>query len=351
MSKYRAGIIGLGFAGGGDHESGEKIGQKVENLDGHHRSAYSGCDRIELAAGCDLDPGRRERYTSRTGARTWTDWRAMLDEAKLDIVSVATSSPGHAEIVLGCVERGVKVVWCEKPLATSPAEGDRMLAACRAAGTLLVVNHNRRFHPHYRRLRDLFAAGELGELTGAIVRWGTGRLGCVGTHLFDAALMITGRVPVALSAQIDETPYVDCRGTDFSDPGGWGLVRLAGGPMLVVSGANAARGGAELVVDGTRGRAWTGGDTVEIRRFDGTSETWPGVRQEATSMDRGIREIVAWLDRGGGLDGTIAAETTAAAALSALELVVGFHVSHARGGAWIDLPLTGTDRDRRVLAG
>jgi predicted dehydrogenase len=342
---YRAGIIGLGFIGGGDQVSGDRIGQKVANLDGTHRETFSKNARVELVAGCDFDAGRRERFAQRTSARTYDDWRAMLETERPDIVGVATYSPSHAELTIGCAEAGVRAVYCEKPIASSLAEADAMIAACEQAGSLLVINHNRRFNPNYRRLRELIAAGELGELTSVSLRWSTGRLGCVGTHFFDAARMLTSRDIVAVSATLDLREKADCRGSEFHDPGGWGVLKMEGGLMTVVNAANYALGPGEVVIDGTLGRAIAGGDPIELKWHDGRHEVWPGTRREATSMDRALDEIIAWLDEPSDFS------TPAREALQCLEAIIGFHISHKANAAWIDLPLTGANRQYQVIAG
>ena len=66
----------------------------------------------------------------------------MLVSEELDIVSVATYAPQHAEISVACAERGVRTIYCEKPIATRLLDAERMVEACRAAGALLVINHN-----------------------------------------------------------------------------------------------------------------------------------------------------------------------------------------------------------------
>src|SRR5436305_13863834 len=94
---YRAGIIGLGFIGGADQVSGDALGQRVVDLDGTHLAALSGNRRVELVAGSSRDAGRRQRFEQRTGCRTYADWRALIAGERLDIVSVATYAPEHAE--------------------------------------------------------------------------------------------------------------------------------------------------------------------------------------------------------------------------------------------------------------
>ena len=90
-----------------------------------------------------------------------------------------------------------------------------------------------------------------------IAQWPTGRLGGVGTHMFDA--MVTGRPVDAVSGWRDEAGKTGCRGDACRDPGGWGRLRLEGG--LIVS-------------------------------VDATDYT------QGSGMDRAVREIVDWLDDG-----------------------------------------------------
>lgn len=227
--KLRAGIIGLGFIGAGDQVAGDRIGQKVADLNGHHREALSKHPRIELVSGSSRDAGRRERFHQATGARTYADWRQMLAIEKLDIVSIASMAPDHAAQTIDCAEAGVRAVYCEKPIAATLPQAEQMIAACRQAGTLLVINHNRRFEANYRRLADMIAAGDLGDLITAYLHWGTGRLGNVGTHFIDALRLLTRREVEAASATLDLSGRPDCRGSEFRDPGGWALLRMTGG--------------------------------------------------------------------------------------------------------------------------
>lgn len=342
---YRAAIIGLGFVGAGDPVSGDALGQKVEHLDGTHASALSGNPRIQLAAGSSRDEGRRERFEQRTGARTYADWRTMLDQEKPDIVSVATYAPQHAEITIACAEHGVRAIYCEKPIATRLPDAEQMVAACEKAGALLIINHNRHFNPNYRRLRDFIAADGLGQLTSASIQWGSGRLGNVGTHLFDALAMVTARRIEAVSATLDLSGKPDCRGPQFRDPGGWGVLRLSGGLMATFDASDHAKVPGRIIINGTLGRAITGGEDVAIEFWDGRTEHWPSLRQMATGMDRAVAEIVAWLD-----DRT-PFPCSAAESVRVLEAIFACHAAHDHNAAWVELPLTGTDRERELLSG
>jgi len=341
---YRAGIIGLGFVGAGDQVSGDALGQQVVNLDGTHLEALSGHPSVEVVCGSSRDAGRRERFAERSGARTYADWREMLQREQLDVVSVATYTPVHAEITIACAERGVKVIYCEKPIANRIADAERMVAACEGAGALLVMNHNRRFNPNYARLRDLVGAGGLGELTSASLQWNKGRLGNVGTHLIDATRMVTGREVRAVSGTLDLSGRPDCRGPQFHDPGGWGVMRMDGGLMVTVDAADYAVVPMRIILNGTSGRAVTGRDEVRIEFWDGRAEHWPTPEDE-TSMDRAVAQIVAWL--GGARPFSCSPEE----AVRTLETIVAFHASHARNAAWTELPLRGAEREIAVMSG
>jgi predicted dehydrogenase len=343
---YRAGIIGLGFIGGGDQVSGDRLGQRIADMDGTHREALSNHPRIQLVAGSSRDAGRRERFERLTGARTFGDWRQMLASQPFDIVSVASFAPSHAELVEACARRGVRVIYCEKPIATRLADAERMIAACEQAGALLVINHNRRFHPHYRELKRRIAAGQLGDLTGIWLNWSAGRLGNVGTHFIDATLMLTGRRVRRVSATLDLAGKPDCRGPEFHDPGGWGILQLDNGLMVHVHAPDYATAPAEVIVHGMSGKARVSGGITEIETKDGGRETLPLLpRENGTSMDVAVREIVAWLDDVAPIC------CSAVESLHTLEVIVGCHASHTRNGAWVDLPLVGADREIEVQSG
>jgi predicted dehydrogenase len=341
---YRAGVIGLGMIGGADPISADALGQKVENMDGTHAVTYQRNPRVKLVAGSARDAGRRDRFAARTGAKTYADWREMLDQEKLDIVSIATYSPSHAEIAVGCAERGVRVIYCEKPVATTLADAERMLAACRKSKTLLLFNHQRRFEPNHRRLRQLIADGRLGDITSAVLQWSTGRLGNVGTHVLDGLMMVTGSRYTSLSATLDLSGKPDCRGSEFQDPGGWGTLRLANGTVAVVNAPDYSKTGFQTELNGTKGRAWIKGLSVTLE-IDGKTETWPTIADGRTSMDRALDEILDYLDRGTPFS------CTPDDAVHILEVIVGFHASHAHGSTWLDLPLKGKDREIEVKTG
>jgi predicted dehydrogenase len=82
---------------------------------------------------------------------------------------------------VACANKGIRVIYCEKPVATKLPDAEKMLEAARRNKTLLTFNHQRRFDPNHRRLQKAIAEGQLGDLVSATVQWSTGRLGSRST--------------------------------------------------------------------------------------------------------------------------------------------------------------------------
>lgn len=290
---FRAAVIGLGFIGAGDQVSGDAIGQKVGNLDGTHAQALAAHPQVQLASGASRDEGRRKRFQERLGIdATYADWREMLAAQKPDIVSVATNSPYHAEITVACAEAGVRAVLCEKPIATRLSDADRAIRACRQRGTLLAVNHNRRWHPLWRNVRDEIRGGAIGAVQHVMAHWPTGRLGNVGTHYFDALRLVLGADAQAVSGTLDTLVQTDCRGAQFRDPGGWGIVAFSSGVKVFVDASQAARSPAVVRVVGSLGQLTVRRDDAQIELWAGGGRVLSPAKDGLNSVDRAVRDVV-----------------------------------------------------------
>jgi predicted dehydrogenase len=346
LQTFRAAVIGLGFVGAGDQVSGDAIGQKVADLDGTHAQALTAHPQVQLVAGSSRDEGRRKRFEERRHIhKTYADWREMLRAEQPDIVSITTNSPYHAEITVDCAEAGIRAVFCEKPIATRLGDADRAIRACREHGTLLAVNHNRRWHPLWRSVRDEIAAGAIGEPHHAMVHWSTGRLGNIGTHWFDALRFLLGTDAQAVSGTLDPLLWPDCRGPAYRDPGGWGIVDFSSGVKGFVHAPQDARQPFVLRIVGSLGQVTACGGDALLQQWDGQTRTLSASRGRPSSMEIAVQEIVTCLTDGGrpactGEDG-----------LAALEIIVGFHVSDRQRGQWVQLPISGSDRELEVKIG
>lgn len=103
-----------------------------------------------------------ESFAREFGARRWcAEWQELLTDYEVDAIYVATPVHLHAEQTIAAAERG-KHVLCEKPMALSVADCDRMIAACRANDVKLGVAYYRHFYPVVRRVKELLDSGKLG---------------------------------------------------------------------------------------------------------------------------------------------------------------------------------------------
>ena len=147
---YRAGIIGL--TGIGQSPPRYNLWATRHPQPHSHAAAYAAHPRAEVVAVCELVPELLAQYEKNWGpAAHYTDYRAMLAKENLDILSVVTSDHLHDQMVVDAAEAGVPAIYCEKPLATTLANADRMLAAVEKSGAKMCVNHGRRWDPFWRR--------------------------------------------------------------------------------------------------------------------------------------------------------------------------------------------------------
>ena len=140
-----------------------------------HAAALALLPNADLVAVCDLVPGLLDDFKAAWAdelpdANTYTDYREMLAREDLDILTVVTPDDKHADIVVDGASAGVKGILCEKPLATTLEDADRMIRTCDERGIPIHVNHNRRWNPLMHRVRDEVRADLIGPLN-TIILW------------------------------------------------------------------------------------------------------------------------------------------------------------------------------------
>jgi predicted dehydrogenase len=120
--------------------------------------------RLEMIA--DVEAGLAARAAHQYGfARSSGNWRELVSDPKVDVVSITTPNTLHREMALAAIAAG-KHVHCEKPLSPSLAESFEMAEAAEKAGVVTQVGFNYIKNPLLKMARDMVAAGELGEITG-----------------------------------------------------------------------------------------------------------------------------------------------------------------------------------------
>ena len=107
------------------------------------------------------------------GCEAAEGWDAVVDRSDLDAVLICTPPHLHAEISIASMKRGMHVL-CEKPLACTLEEAQRMLAVARESGAILKCGFNHRHHPGIQQARQWFDSGAIGEPMFIRCRYGIG---------------------------------------------------------------------------------------------------------------------------------------------------------------------------------
>jgi predicted dehydrogenase len=117
----------------------------------------------ELVAVARAKAEHAAAFAQEFGARRWyADWHALLADEEIQAVYLATPVYLHAEQTIAAAEAG-KHVLCEKPMALSVSDCDRMIAACRANGVHLSIAYYRHLYPVIQRVKELMADGTIGQ--------------------------------------------------------------------------------------------------------------------------------------------------------------------------------------------
>ncbi len=114
-------------------------------------------------------PERGAAFAADNGLeRAWASLEELLADPEVDAVYISTTNDLHAEQAIAAARAG-KHVLCEKPLATSVADAERMIAECEAAGVVLATDHHQRGAPAIVAMRKQIEAGAIGEIVAARV--------------------------------------------------------------------------------------------------------------------------------------------------------------------------------------
>ena len=130
-----------------------------------HIEGYQALSDVQVVHLCDLIPERADKLGEKYGiARRSTDYRRLLADPEVDLVSVCTDHASHAQIVVDALNAGKHVI-CEKSLGRVPADLKRMCDAAKAHPELVASGiFQHRFQPANRTLKQMVAAGKFGRI-------------------------------------------------------------------------------------------------------------------------------------------------------------------------------------------
>jgi predicted dehydrogenase len=169
---------------------------------------------LRLRTICGRNRAAVAKAAVKLGWENWvTDWRRIIDNPKIDIVDICTPNDTHCEIAVAAANAG-KAILCEKPLARTIAEAEKMVRAVKNARVANMICHNYRRIPAIALAKQMIERGELGDRifhfraryaqdwlvdpkfplvwrlqSGAA---GSGALGDIGSHIVDLARYLVG---------------------------------------------------------------------------------------------------------------------------------------------------------------
>jgi predicted dehydrogenase len=120
-------------------------------------------DELELQAVMDADESRAAQAGNEAGVPHFSDFESLLNETEIDAVILAVPNNLHAPLSVRALEAG-KHVLCEKPLAISPSEAERIVQAAEKSGKYVKTASNHRFFPTVIKAYDLYKSGSIGEI-------------------------------------------------------------------------------------------------------------------------------------------------------------------------------------------
>lgn len=184
-----------------------------------HARAIAEIDGMELVAACREDPDAAAGFTGQFGGAPYSDWRALLDDPRVDAVVIATPHHLHEAIAIGAARAG-RHVLLEKPMAPTVAACAAINAAVATAGVKLMVGHVMHFALPCLKAKEVLDAGTIGRpLLGSswmIKLWmesnrrpwhlqrasGGGMLMTAGIHALDRLVWLMGQPVTSVGALV-----------------------------------------------------------------------------------------------------------------------------------------------------
>lgn len=251
------------------------------------------------------------------------DWKAVIDRDDIHIVDVVTPPQMHADIVCYALERG-KHVLCEKPIANSREDVERITAAARASSATTAIGFNYRHNAAIKYAAHLVSSGQIGEVIQARFEYhqddafgdmgwrrykangGSGASSDIGSHIIDLAHLLVGGF-AEVNTSLTTVKLSDDDDHDVDDAGAF-LAHFDSGALGVFSFSQKSHGNFAHIrfeIDGTEGGIgfdWNARDVVRVYR--GARDEWgqggfvatpvnggaPGVWFGSTSLGTGYLE-------------------------------------------------------------
>lgn len=209
----RVGLLGCGQIGSAADET---LGDDDPRVLTHARACQRSSD-FELVALCDPDRSRAQEAADRRSLKDArvTDRIEELLEERLDVVVIAASTSAHIELATACIDSGVRLLVCEKPVGSTAEDVSALITHAESRGARVMVNFLRR---HLSPIADGAAwvrAGGLGPLRSGVIRYPKGLLNW-GSHGIDLLNWMLGTPEAVLFRGVVEDGRRDDRTQDVT---------------------------------------------------------------------------------------------------------------------------------------
>ncbi len=341
------GLTGIGAARPKELSALPVYGGKARS----HAAAYQQHPQTDLVGVCDIRQEALDQFRALwqdvwPDMHYYTDYRELLDREQPDIVSVVTPDHLHADITVYAVQGSAQAVLCEKPIATTLADADRMIAAAEAHGVLLSVEHTRRWSHSFHMVREMIRSGSVGALRNIISNLYGARamLFRNGTHMIDMICFFAESDPAWLCAVMEPgfehfTEYQGDGGHDpDTDPAANAYIHFANGVQAYYNSVKSAFTGSqfELVCDDARIEISDRQATL-IRSTGHTEWSYmslvPPQDFALTHQAGAVAELVHVLEHGGQL------VSSGREARKTLDIMLAILKSHTQGNVRVNLPM------------
>ena len=340
MDQLRVGVIGLG-----------RVALLLESdpyraSPATHLGAWRERGDCDVVAGCDPDKERRAHFLSEfPSARCYESYQQMLAHESLDLVSVCGYATDRADMVEACCGAGVRGIWCEKAVACSVAEIDRMQVALERSGTELIVSFMRRWDPRYQCVAQMLQEGAIGRVETISATF-SGNLIHTGTHAFDVMEMVCGPV-VAVQGWLDEgdghnqqSGYKFDRSANIRDVGGFATLYFENGVRGVVNGSAKRYFIFEFEIIGSEGLIRIGNQQTVLWTLS-ERELYQGIKGIFPSEFPAVKGANPWSSAADNLVGAVRNSTSVDCGIDAgrrsLQVALALHESQAQDHGLVEL--------------
>jgi len=212
---------------------------------------------LSLSGACDLSSEAREQCRDEFNLspdQIFTNATEMLEATNPECVIIATTSPTHCENTCLAAEHGAKFILCEKPMAVSLEQCDRMVDTCKKTGTLLAINHQMRFMEQYTEPKKMMQSDAFGGLSSVTVVAGNFGLAMNGTHYFEMFRYLTDETPREVTAWFSMGHVPNPRGAQFQDRAGSIRITTESGKRFYLDVSDDQGHGVNVIYSGRNGQ-------------------------------------------------------------------------------------------------